>query len=39
MTRSGRYSGEVQETFEDFSQRTPFARFGLDTHCREQGYD
>jgi HSP20 family protein len=22
---------EVQKTFEDFSQRTPFARFGLDT--------
>jgi hypothetical protein len=22
---------EVQKTFEDFSQRAPFARFGLDT--------
>jgi len=27
----GPYSREVQKTFEDFSQRTPFARFSRDT--------
>src|SRR5258708_3642283 len=31
MTRLGRYSERFKKHFEDFSQRTPFARFSSDT--------